>query len=622
MKPVKLSVVIITYNEEHNIERCLRSVKDVADEIVVVDSFSEDRTEEICRTYGVRFLQHPFAGYIEQKNYALKQATYDHVLALDADEALSPELCRSILQVKENWTADGYYFSRLNNYCGKWIRYSGWYPSRKLRLFDRRKGLWGGTNPHDRFILQKGAVKKFLPGNLLHYSYYSIREHVAQSNRFTDIIAQSFFQRGKTVSWFTIMFHPFWRGFRDFFLRGGFLDGFYGMVICGISSYETFLKYVKLRQLYREHRKKRETICFFNSSVTWGGGEKWHFDIATRLQKKGHRIVVITNRKSALYERLRETPLPVVRLRVHNLDFLNPLKVYKVVKIYRRLGVRVVISNLSADIKLGGVAGRLAGVERVIYRRGLAVPVKNSLTNRFIFRHVVTDIMANSEETKNTILANHPMLFNPDKIRVIYNGLDLNAFDSEKYEPVFSRSKEEFIIGNAGRLVYQKGQKMLIDLAVILSRKGYRFRIVIAGEGKMHQELDEYARKNGVDDKIVLLGFVENIPSFMKDIDVFCLTSLWEGFGYVLVEAMAGSRPVVAFRSSSNPEIVEDGITGFLVPENNLPLMAERIEQLMNDRALCQSMGARGRKRAETVFSLHTTLQNVEKMLFEKTLFT
>lgn len=621
MKAVQLSVVIITYNEEQNIERCLRSVKGLADEIVVVDSFSNDRTEEICRNYGVRFLQHPFAGYIEQKNYALKQAAYDYVLSLDADEALSPELYHSIRQVKEAWTADGYYFNRLNNYCGKWIRYSGWYPSRKLRLFDRRKGMWGGTNPHDRFLLQKGATKKFLRGNLLHYTYTSIRDHVQQSNHFTDIIAQSFFQQGKHASWFTLMFHPFWRGFRDFFLRGGFLDGFYGMVICGISSYETFLKYVKLRQLYREHRKRRETICFFNSSVTWGGGEKWHFDIATRLQKKGHRIVVITNRKSALYERLRGTTVPVVRLRVHNLDFLNPLKVLKVMQIYRRLGVRVVISNLSADIKLGGVAARIAGVEKVIYRRGLAVPIRNSFINRFIFRKVVTDIMANSEETKNTILANHPKLFEPSKIRIIYNGLDLNAYDNENYEPVFTRSREEFIIGNAGRLVYQKGQKMLIDLAVILSRKGYRFRIVIAGEGKMYQELGEYARKNGVEDKIVFLGFVENISSFMKDIDVFCLTSLWEGFGYVLVEAMACSKPVIAFRCSSNPEIVEDGVTGFLVPENNVLMMAERIEQLMNDRSLCHFMGANGRKRAEKIFSLHTTLQNVEKMLFEKTLF-
>ena len=144
---VKVSAVIITYNEERNIKRCLDSIVGVADEIVVVDSYSTDRTEEICKAYHVKFIQHRFFGHIQQKNWAILQATSPYILSLDADEALSDELRLSILKAKKNWTHDGYYFNRLTNYCGKWIRHTSWYPARKLRLWDSRKGSWGGFNP-------------------------------------------------------------------------------------------------------------------------------------------------------------------------------------------------------------------------------------------------------------------------------------------------------------------------------------------------------------------------------------------------------------------------------------------------------------------------------------------
>jgi glycosyltransferase involved in cell wall biosynthesis len=128
----KISVVIITYNEEKDIGRCLDAVKDVADDIVVVDSFSTDRTEEICKEKGARFVQHKFEGHIQQKNWAITQARYPHVLSLDADEVVSERLQKEILKVKENWQADGYYFNRMTNYCGKWIKHCGWYPDRKI----------------------------------------------------------------------------------------------------------------------------------------------------------------------------------------------------------------------------------------------------------------------------------------------------------------------------------------------------------------------------------------------------------------------------------------------------------------------------------------------------------
>ncbi|WMJ75440.1 glycosyltransferase family 2 protein [Cytophagaceae bacterium ABcell3] len=247
----EISVVIITYNEEGNIERCLKSVKAVADEIVVLDSFSTDRTEEICKKYGVKFFQHAFDGHIQQKNRAITYASYPHVLSLDADEALGETLTESILKVKKEWACDGYYMNRLTNYCGQWIRHSGWYPDRKLRLWDSRKGAWGGQNPHDKYELQTGCKTQVLKGDLLHYSYYSIEEHYAQVDKFSKIAAKVLYEEGKNVSLFFVYLKAVAKFIRNYFIKRGFLDGKMGFTVCRITAYETYLKYHRLRTMNR-----------------------------------------------------------------------------------------------------------------------------------------------------------------------------------------------------------------------------------------------------------------------------------------------------------------------------------------------------------------------------------
>ncbi len=252
---IRLSVVIITFNEERNLERCIRSVQGVADEVIVVDSFSTDKTEAICNQYGVRFLRHSFIGHIEQKNLAVEYAHYDHILSLDADEALSEKLKASILDLKQNWKSRCYSMNRLTNYCGQWIRHGGWYPDRKIRLFEKGKGKWGGQNPHDKFIPDDPQNVGFLDGDLLHYSYYSIEGHIAQINKFTEIGAQSAFHAGIHSNMLKLIFKPAFKFVRDYFLMLGILDGYYGFVICRISAHATFLKYVKLRELVKKSGK-------------------------------------------------------------------------------------------------------------------------------------------------------------------------------------------------------------------------------------------------------------------------------------------------------------------------------------------------------------------------------
>ena len=246
---IKLTVAIITYNEENNIGRCISSILPVADEVLVVDSFSTDKTESIAKSLGARFIVHPFAGHIEQKNVALELSTYDYVLSLDADEALSPELLEQIKLIKNNFQYDGYKFNRLTNYNGHWVRYSGWYPDTKLRLVKKDKALWGGENPHDILQIKNNGRVDFLKGDLLHYSYESIAAHVAQTDKFTTIAAHAAYKQGKRSSVFKIVTRPLLKFLRDYFFKRGFLDGRYGFVICSINSLYALLKYAKLHEL-------------------------------------------------------------------------------------------------------------------------------------------------------------------------------------------------------------------------------------------------------------------------------------------------------------------------------------------------------------------------------------
>ncbi len=242
-----LSVVIITFNEEHNIGRCLDSVKSIADEIIVLDSFSTDNTVEISKNKGAIVKQQKFLGYIQQKNAALSFASNDYVLCLDADEALEENLINSILHAKRTFSADAYYFNRCTNYCGRFIRNGSWYPNKKIRLFNKRVAKWGGINPHDRIELDGNDKNiQYLKGDILHYSYNTIEEHVTRNNHYSSISADALNSMGVRSNWIKILFNPFWAFVYGYIIRLGFVDGFYGFIIAVNSAHATFQKYVKL----------------------------------------------------------------------------------------------------------------------------------------------------------------------------------------------------------------------------------------------------------------------------------------------------------------------------------------------------------------------------------------
>lgn len=249
----RLSVVIITYNEERNIKRCLESVKDIADEIVVLDSLSTDKTQEICSEFNVRFISQDFLGHIQQKNLAASYASNSWVLSLDADEALDQTLKFDIIRVLKNPQFNAYRMNRLTNYCGKWVKHSGWYPDTKARLWKKEAGEWGGENPHDKWeLFDKKAPYGKLKGDILHYSYYSISEHIKQIEKFTEIAAKEAVKKGRTCSVPHVIFGFFWKFFHSYFIKLGILDGYTGFLICSLSAFSSMIKYAKIRQYSKQ----------------------------------------------------------------------------------------------------------------------------------------------------------------------------------------------------------------------------------------------------------------------------------------------------------------------------------------------------------------------------------
>lgn len=250
-KPL-ISAVVIAFNEERNLPRCLASLKlgEVVDEVVVVDSGSQDRTVELAKAAGARVLHHEFEGHIEQKNWAQEQAQGEWILSLDADEALSEELAAALLAWRTGGApdAEGYAVNRLTNYCGSWVRHSGWYPDRKTRLWRAGSGKWTGVNPHDRLEVQGNVAR--LSGDLLHYSYYTRQDHLDQIAFFSDIASTT----AKVLPWPAIAGKVAFQWLKNAVFRGGWRDGKAGWEIARWSAFATWEKYRKGRQRGRAIR--------------------------------------------------------------------------------------------------------------------------------------------------------------------------------------------------------------------------------------------------------------------------------------------------------------------------------------------------------------------------------
>lgn len=360
----------------------------------------------------------------------------------------------------------------------------------------------------------------------------------------------------------------------------------------------------------------RTRICFMNSNMVWGGGEKWHYETACYLDEMGYSVMVITNKNSELFLKLRgHKSILLKSASISNFSFLNPFRLFYIKKLFQGNNIYAVFLGLSIDVKLGGLAAKRAGLDHIIYRRGSAIPVRNSIVNRFLFRSVLTRIITNSQEIKQNIFKKNPNIIDESKVQIIYNGINLKKWPNLEF---FRSSREEqpcLTLGNAGRLVEQKGQEYLIKIARQLKNQGISFKLLIAGSGKLEKSLKNECKNEDLNEEIVFLDFVDDISQFLKGIDLYLSSSLHEGSSHVILEAMGAGIPIVAFNVSSMPELIVDGETGYLIPFEDVSIFAEKIIYLGNNQHELNRMGANARKLVEKKFDFNKNMTQVIELI-------
>ena len=363
-----------------------------------------------------------------------------------------------------------------------------------------------------------------------------------------------------------------------------------------------------------------KNICFLNSINFWGGGEKLHLEYAIEFQKKQYNVVLLSNFNSPLWKRASEQGIKTFPIKANNLSFFNPFAIFKLARFYKRQKVDTVFVSNSQDLKLGSIAAKLARIKNIVYYRSIAVPIKGGIINRMIFKYVLTHIIANSDETKRNILQNLEKQINPSSIKTIYYGVDIDKFNGNRVDTLqeIKDKGHGVILGNAGRLTTQKGQHYFIEIAKKLIEKEVDFTLFIAGTGELQEELASSIAKYNLQEHVVLLGFVEDMECFMNSIDIFVLSSMWEGFGYVLVEAMLKEKAVVAFNMTSNPEIVLADKTGFLIDHPNTDMFANKLETLINNEDLRTQMGKAGLESSLDRFVLEDRVSELESFIINK----
>ena len=340
----------------------------------------------------------------------------------------------------------------------------------------------------------------------------------------------------------------------------------------------------------------KKTICFFNSAIAWGGGEKWHFEMAKHLHESGHAVLIFCHKKSVLSEKVKTHNIPYKTISNSNTSFLNPLKILRFARMLEKHKVATLILNLSQDVKSGGVAGKLAGVDRIIYRRGSAIPVRNSLLNRYLYKNIIDEILVNSKATMDCILENNLELFPKEYITAIPNGIDGTSLINKSFKTYYERKSSELILTNLGRLEEQKNQLFLIDVAHELHKRGIDFHLIIGGSGRLEASIKAKIQSNNLMSHVQLVGFVDNPKDLYMSGDIFLLPSLWEGFGYVIAEAGLCQKPTIAFDTSSNPEVIAQNKSGVLVPTNDIGAFCDAIIDFNINRERITSMGTFAQK--------------------------
>ena len=324
--------------------------------------------------------------------------------------------------------------------------------------------------------------------------------------------------------------------------------------------------------------------------------------------------MVITYPEAVLGKCARKEGIKVFDIALKNLSVFNPFVLRKLVNVYKVNMVDTVVLNLSRDLKCGGISAKMAGVKNIIFRRGSDRSVRNYFINRYLYQKVVTGILTNSQATKKAILSNGISLVDPDKITVIPNGIDTQKFLNKDFQALQPKKKSSIVLGALGRLEPQKNFKFLIPVALELKKRGVPFQFLIGGKGSQETILKSLIDENDLTNVFHFLGFLHNPKDLLMSSDVFLLPSLWEGFGYVIVEASLCELPVIAFDVSSNGEVINEA-NGYLTPSQDVEAFCDKIVYLYDHPEERSLMGKSGKAFVMKNFESTKIFERIEAYL-------
>ena len=589
-----ISVVLITRNEATRIRTCLDSVR-WAEEIVVVDQHSGDGTAAICREYGARVIAREMrAGFGEQKNFALAQATQPWVLSLDADEEVTEPLRREIeAAVAAPAGCVGFSMPRLTSYLGRFIRHCGWYPGAVLRLFERGCGRFTDALVHEGVEVD-GPVGE-LRSDLLHRSYDSLADHVRKLLLYTAYDARMLQQRGEPVSGLAgawrLAVKPPAVFVRKYVLQRGFRDGWHGFVLSAMSALVVLVNHVRLAELTGRlpvtppptpwlEPEPPTVLLMANFADLVGGGEESLLALAARLDRHRVRPIATVPAEGEMADRLRALGVPVTVLPLPRLRPWSAAAIGFTLKRLNRLLVAERVALVHAHGGRGavyaGLVGRNTGTPLVWHAR-IADP--DRWLDPLLVRLAHT-IIANSGAT-----ACRFRRWPRARVTVVPNGVDLGRFTPRPADPELRRTlglpATGPVVGYVGRLERGKGPDVLLAAAELLALKVPSVTLLVVGDGPLRLPLAARAASAGV--RAVFTGQRGDIPALLRLCDSVAVPSRQEAFGRIIIEAMAARVPVVASAVGGIPEVCADRFTGLLVPPEDPDALAAALAATLTD---------------------------------------
>ncbi len=369
-------------------------------------------------------------------------------------------------------------------------------------------------------------------------------------------------------------------------------------------------------------KTEKKHIVFLEDSSSWGGVQKWILSLSQGIKDYGWDVTIATPPKGELAHRAAKSSIDVFPVELSGtFSTFNPFNLLRFVSYLKKNKVTTLFLNGSKEFKFGGLSAYFVKTENVIYRRGAALPIANRWGNRFLIRNVVSFIVTNSQSSRNCILANGKNWLNKDKIKVIYNGVDLKVFHPEgEIAPIrkeFNIPNDYIIIVCIGRLAEQKGYPFIIEAISRVSKSFDKFHVVVVGDGQLKNKLEFMVKDKGLNKVVSFAGFRSDIASILRASDFLLHAPLWEGAPNVILETMACGKPVVSWDVDGIGELAENNLTGYFSKAKDMECLTENIQKMIGNvsSSKIKQMGEYARKRAEEHFSLKKMIREYIEIL-------